>query len=323
MTTKDETSPIPVEAPGRTPFLARFLRAVLRTIFFLVLIILILSGAWFGLRELNRSFASVNTGNEANTQRIDLLRSEVDGLLGDVPSQEAQIVALQTAVAQTNQQSSQQQLALQADLTRQEELLVALELQLGQLVSDTGRIQSDLLALQTNVDANLQQLGEEVNQNQTTLEETVNQLRAEIAVPAGQIEQIQLAISLFRVWEQIARARLQLSENNLGLARLDVEQAFTTMTALTAEQSGDLSEPFEQIRQRLALVLIALPDDPVTAGRDLDTAWEAIDTLLQNLIGGPAATPPPADSLTITPPPSATPTPTATLPPTPIPTPTP
>lgn len=317
MTTKDDTPSINVEVPGRTSFLARFLRALLKTILFLVLIILILSGAWLGFQELNRSFASVNTGNEANTQRIDLLRSEVDGLLGDVPAQEAQIVALETAVAEANQQTSQQQLALQTDLTHQEELLAALELQLGQLVSDTGRIQTDLLALQTNMDANLQQLGDQVSQNQTNLEETTNQLRAEIAVPAGQIEQLQLAISLFRVWEQITRARLQLSQSNLGLARLDVEQAFSTLTALTVEQSEEVAQPLEQIRQRLALVLIALPDDPVTAGRDLDTAWEAIDTLLQNLIGGPAATPPPADSLTITPPPTTTPTLT------PIPTPTP
>lgn len=317
MTTKDDTPSINVEVPGRTSFLVRFLRALLKTILFLVLIILILSGAWLGFQELNRSFASVNTGNEANTQRIDLLRSEVDGLLGDVPAQEAQIVALETAVAEANQQTSQQQLALQTDLTHQEELLAALELQLGQLVSDTGRIQTDLLALQTNMDANLQQLGDQVSQNQTNLEETTNQLRAEIAVPAGQIEQLQLAISLFRVWEQITRARLQLSESNLGLARLDVEQAFSTLTALTVEQSEEVAQPLEQIRQRLALVLIALPDDPVTAGRDLDTAWEAIDTLLQNLIGGPAATPPPADSLTITPPPTTTPTLT------PIPTPTP
>lgn len=323
MTTKDDTSPVTVAVPGRTSFLFRFLRALLRAFLFLVLLIAVLSGAWFGFRELNRSFASVNTGNEANTQRIDLLRSEVDGLLADVPAQEGQIVALQTAVAQTNVQTSQQQATLQADLAHQAELLASLELQLGQLVSDTGRIQTDLTTLQTDTANNLQQLGDQVSQNQTNLEETANQLREEIALPAGQIERIQIAISLFRVWEQVARARLQLSENNPGLARLDVEQAFATMTALSVAQTGNLTHALEQIRQRLALVLVDLPDDPVTAGRDLDTAWEAIDSLLQTLIGGPAATPPPAGSLTITPPPTETPTPTPTLSPTPIPTPTP
>jgi hypothetical protein len=50
-----------------------------------------------------------------------------------------------------------------------------------------------------------------------------------------------------------------------------------------------LAAELEPVQQRLALAAAGLPDDPVTAARDLESGWEALDVLLGEMLGLPEA----------------------------------
>ncbi|MDX1689338.1 MAG: hypothetical protein R3248_15250, partial [Candidatus Promineifilaceae bacterium] len=122
---------------------------------------------------------------------------------------------------------------------------------------------------------------------------------------AGELAQMRRALTLFRAWELVARARLRLLQGNAGLAAGDLTAAQATVDALAAEEGEAALAP---LRQRLALALENLPADPVAAGRDLETAWEMLDEEIATLSGGPVAGP----QLLVTPALTATGTITAT-----------
>ena len=104
------------------------------------------------------------------------------------------------------------------------------------------------------------------------------------------------AIALFRIWEMIGRARLRLVDDNAGLAAADVELALAavddllardlavTATAQDEVEPAPLAEDLSTLRERLVLAGANLPDQPIAAGRDLETAWETLDAIITNVV---------------------------------------
>lgn len=106
-------------------------------------------------------------------------------------------------------------------------------------------------------------------------------------------------VTLTRVLDLLARARLYLAQSNFGLAKADVQSARDLLAEL---QSATADEAQTQAVERLDLALSNLPEFPVIASGDLEIAWQ----ILMTGEAPPASTPEPAP----TPQPDATPTPT-------------
>lgn len=113
-------------------------------------------------------------------------------------------------------------------------------------------------------------------------------------------------VTLTRVLDLLARARLYLAQSNFGLARADVESARDLLAEL---QSSAADEAQGQAVERLELALDNLPEFPVIASGDLEIAWQ----ILMTGEALPTSTPEPAPTslpdATLTPTPGATPTP--------------
>jgi hypothetical protein len=56
---------------------------------------------------------------------------------------------------------------------------------------------------------------------------------------------------------------------------------------LAAERSEEEGEALLALQQRLELVAANLPNDANTAARDLESAWEMLDSLLAEVLGEP------------------------------------
>lgn len=83
-----------------------------------------------------------------------------------------------------------------------------------------------------------------------------------------------IQLNTTRAAELMSRARLFLFQANYGLAAADIESARTTLDGLDADAEDQ--ERIGEVVNRLELSLENLPDRPVAAASDLDTAWQAL-----------------------------------------------
>jgi hypothetical protein len=190
-----------------------------------------------------------------------------------------------------------------ADLERQASQLAVLEARLDEMVEagvviseNVALLNGGIAALQTDIvgfGSDLDSLGGEVDGLQSEVAgldgETVA-LQASLEDPLAATEdvaELRQILVLFRVWELVARARLRLVEGNPGLALADVQAAQGALTAVIDASSEEMAAVLTPVQQRLDLAAAGLPDDPITAARDLETAWEALDGLLSELLGLP------------------------------------
>jgi uncharacterized protein YoxC len=311
-------------------FLKRLFLAFVKLAVVALVLIALAFGGWLIYREINRSFDSVVTRMDRNTRRIEKTEEDIAGLREQGASQREEAQAFQTAVAIRDEQVAVLEEELGADLRRQDEALSSLDAQADDLIAQTEAIYREIaglsagiLALQEDITANgveIDGLGGTVDSLQadmTALDSETEVLQTKLAdFSAEDIVRWRRALALFRIWEIVGRAKLRLVENNVGLAAADVEMALEATDGLLAGDVGEAEETLTLVQQRLALAGSGLPDDPVTAARDLETAWEALDAGLAELLGVQL---PLAASPAETPLPAATPRPTTTPQPTPTP----
>lgn len=292
-------------------FLGRFLWALVKVVLVLALIAALSFGGYLGIRELGESYLDLSAETVETASRVELLRSDVNTLMENDTNNRRQSSAVQNELTEMDGRISAVERELAADLEAQSEQLAALEARLdemaaaGAVISDNINLLNDGIgALQTdivNLGSDLDSLGGEVD----SLESDVSGLDSETAAiqeslanplaATEDVAELRQTLSLFRVWELVARARLRLLESNPGLALLDVQAAQLALSAVSENASEEMAATLEPIQQRLDLSASSLPDDSVTAARDLETAWEALDRLLGELLGLPDAAVEPAE----------------------------
>lgn len=276
--------------------LGRILIAFLKVVLFFLLVSVLLVAGWYGYRQF---ISPIALRSDANKQRIELLRSDVDNLMSDTGNADA-IIALESEVATLEARVADNRDTLAADLRTQQNMLAAFQLQLSGLVTTTAAQgeqlagqQSQLFALQEDVADNssmvddLDRAVDQVGAGLTTLEDEFAAVRED----AAKVTQMEQTLAFFRVWEMLSRARLHLFQGNAGLARMDVGRALGTVNGLVATAAQGEGAPAPpsvfELQQRLELTLQNLPSNPTVAERDLQTAWESLDELLASLLGLP------------------------------------
>lgn len=299
MSTGDNTRPGFVRRLGRAFF------GFLKFLFFAVLVAAIAAGAWIGYRELQRALQAADDLAERNAQEIAVLRSDVDNVTADTSEEEA-IAALEQEIETLQSRVDELDTEIEDELVRQSEAVATLQEEMDGLdaraatrAAELETLQRGVAGIQEDVNANAEAvdgLGGDVDELAADVG-ALSETFAQVQEDAGELAQMQRSLSLFRVWELVARARLRLLQGNAGLAAGDLTAAQATLRAL-ASADGETATTLAPVRQRLALALENLPADPTAAARDLETAWEMLDEEIATLTRGPAAGP----QLLVTPP---------------------
>ncbi|HUM69726.1 MAG TPA: DUF4197 family protein [Chloroflexota bacterium] len=223
----ETTSSYPPARPGFGRRLAlafgRFLKALLKVALVIAIIIAMGYGAYLIVQELQRSFQTVSGRVDYNLEQVQRIGHDLGALEQTVTAvqtaQDTRLTALETTVNTT----------LSDDLARQEEMLVALELQLSHLATQTITINEQIVSLNEGVVA----LQGDINENNGRLDELGGQLDTQAnnsrelatqvtdlqtavdALPLADIEQMRQVVTLFRVWEMVGRARLHLLDRQM------------------------------------------------------------------------------------------------------------
>jgi chromosome segregation ATPase len=245
---------------------------------------------------------------DISTVRLDILA--LSGLLSE---QQGKLAELDTESAALNGRITTLNSDLTADITRQEELLAALTSQVEGLKQENdtqtesltslgdglAALQSDLNSSHTEIDT----LGgdlDAVSGNVTLLTTDLGTVQEALAQKEAVVDKVSRSLSLFRIWEMVARARLQIADGNAGLAQADLEKAQSLLAAFLGGQPAENEEPADDAPAltlstdletalsiaytRLGMAQENLDSSPETAVRDLDTAWEALDAALVILL---------------------------------------
>lgn len=297
------------ETEERRPgFFRRFFGLLIRSLFLSLLLLGLGIGGIYLFNEAVRSSNNLSASLNAFESRVNLLRSDVDGLVARDREQGQVLAQLRSDSSQMEAQLS----SLTQDLNSQSEALAALEAALTTAVSTNetavATLQEGLVALQTDLNTNsgsIDALGGEidtlqgqinslrqgneqfataVNEDVVAVEALVDEAVALVTSNSQEMVQLQRSLRLFHVWELITRTRLQLVEGNVGLAQTDLNQALAVTAQLIAvselEEDEALAAGLTAVQTRLELALENLATSPQLAARDLETAWDLLDELL-------------------------------------------
>jgi chromosome segregation ATPase len=293
---------------NRPGFFRRFFGLLIRSIFVSLLLLALGIGGLFLFNEAIASSNNLRASLSAFESRVNLLRSDVDNLMTTEREHRQTLAQLRTDTAALEQEMR----SLANNLESQNDMLATLEAALATAVSDNeaalAGLQDGLIALQNDLNdhssdidalggeldavranfAGLRQENEQwtsaVGSDVAGVEAQVDEALALVTTNAAEMVQLQRSVRLFRVWELIARTRLQLVEGNVGLANADLNQALAVveqMIALAeAEEDEALVTGLTAVQTRLNLSLNNLTAAPLLATRDLETAWDILDGLL-------------------------------------------
>jgi chromosome segregation ATPase len=252
-----------------------------------VLILAMIGFVWLGWQQLDRWMSRT-------TRRIVLLETDADFLLDNLATSETRYNNLRTQVANEEQHSA----TLTREIGQQSNLMATFESQVLSLADD-GRSMSEsvrllgegVISLQGDVNENVSDIDDlggqldSLSVDAAELESQIANLEGIISETDQQLIRLKQALYWFRLWELMARARLQISDNNLGLAAADIETALSLASSIPEAATEVETEILVAITTRLELAAQELPNEPVTAARDLESAWDIIDQVIAVLVG--------------------------------------
>jgi len=309
----------------------RFLRGLVRLLLALLIIGGVAAAGYYVFQQLQRSLGTQDSRLDVQSQQLEAVQTQLEARTAELEAVQATITGLDARLAGN---LGELETAVQGSTAAQDETLAALTRQMAAAAAaaqamDTANaglsegqatLQADISGLRGTAEAQSDEIAalqgglEAAQTNEAALAETVDAFREELrgADPAA----LRQAVLVFRLWELVARARLRLVENNLGLAEDDVKLSLEALALLSAGGQQGLVERLGPIEERLLMAQENLPDAPLPAANDLDLAWQDLDEILGVLLVSQTEGTPEAE---VTPEPEVTAEPGATPEPTVIP----
>jgi len=247
-----------------------------------------------------QDYSRLNERTQALQERLDALESQGDITRETLDALQARLTTSETLLddIQTTLDSAQDNLSTletrqtgsEPEIAKLQTALTELETTVSDLTETTAYLISDVEALSVTV-------------------------KDESPLVAFRID-----VQLLKAMELLTRARVQLGQDNFGVATTEVQEARNLLLNLGLTLPAEQQNALAAIVQRLNLGLANLPDAPRLAQDDFEIAWQLLRQGLPTVTQSTTTT---SLSPLATPPLTATETLTATVPVTPTVTPTP
>jgi len=239
--------------------------------------------------EITARIQALEISGDQHKAALAELQGRIDTLEAD------QAALLETATNELNailDQAAQEQDALKKDVGNLDADLKSLNSEMNGIVQNYDSLQAEVDELVKNISAN---------------DENLARIEAEWNEKLSEFTAVQHDLQLFKTIELLTRSRYHLVQNNLGLARQDIQDGYDLLLLIQGTIPEYQVETYSDILSRIESALANLPQRPVAAADDVDSAW---NLLLRGLPDQPEAdasstsTPTPASSVTPTPTPT-------------------
>jgi chromosome segregation ATPase len=242
--------------------LGRFLRGFVRLVLFALVVALVTVGIYFAVPYIYRYTTLPVQNNRAVIDNLRRTQQQLqDDLSGQLADQRERIAQLESDLAAEREARSE----LQAELARQAEIVSA-QTDLEARLETQGQA---ITALEQSVDA--------LDTFLTDLDSTVVNVEQALESPERGVARLQRQVLILQMSQAALKARLHLSENNPGQARLVLENVNQDLQQLAALTPSEKREDLSQIREQLAAVVTAIEEQPFIATQEL----EILSQLLQ------------------------------------------
>jgi DNA repair exonuclease SbcCD ATPase subunit len=259
--------------------LGTLFKFILRLAFVVVLAVLLGSAVYFGvtygLPALQRQYIQPV---QDNSLRLDSLESQYERDIQQINSRldalTDRLETLETQSDDTKQDFADLQAQLDSMADTQEtqaavlEDIFPLQSEISENRDAIDELQSELSALQTESET----LSDTVSEHDQDLQE----LNEENADQVAQLAELQRDFQLLWTLDLITRSRLDIAQDNFGLARSAAQAARDRLAALEEDTQFEGSEVIPQIMAYLDTAVENLTDNPQAAEEALLNAWRAI-----------------------------------------------
>ncbi len=229
--------------------LGRALIKIFRVVMVLALIAGVAALIYYGTPYVYQKFIQPV---EANSARIAELESQQTS---EIDTLKSQLGSLQTRLS-----------AAESGITGDSQKMAKLE---GEFLAV-----NDQLSEQSEKLTQLQDLQQGLKDLETMIKEQES-AQADLSTEIAKLER---ELNSTRAAEYLSRARVYLLQSNFGLARQDVQVAYTLLLAKSEASVGEDAVFLQKVLDRLVMVNNNLPDYPVVAATDLEIAWKALVT---------------------------------------------
>jgi septal ring factor EnvC (AmiA/AmiB activator) len=196
---------------------------------------------------------------------------------------------MQTSQAQTDRQynqdiaSAQSRLeTLEAQNSADSKTMATMQARLNSVESRTGDAE-DLIKASTDrldtLDGSIRDISAQMSVITGTLSEdrtTIQGLADKVQAGDPAVKSLYQELQVLKGMELITRSRLFLGQNNLGLARQDIQAALDILNRLQTQVPVYQVEAVSAVAERLTMALGNLPASPVLAADDLEIAWQQL-----------------------------------------------
>lgn len=260
--------------------LIRILRFLLRMLFVLVLAIGLGFGIYYaasrGIPELYKRYVQPV---EDNTLRLDDLEGRQTQELGLLNERIESLQSRLTDLEIHSDNDKQIIAELEAQLNSTQNIQATQSAVLATLVPQAAGIEAlhaDLQMLQVALD----QFSETVSANS----QEIISFSTEAQTTAARLNDLQQEVHILRTMEYLTRARLFLSQGNLGQSEANIQAGRKELGSIISD-----APDIEQIIVYLDIALSALPDSPLAAADQLEGAWQILiqDTQKEQLQSTP------------------------------------
>ena len=122
----------------------------------------------------------------------------------------------------------------------------------------------------------LQKGQSDLYQGQDELGLSVEEIQVQMELLLSESVQTQQEVQLIKVMELITRARYNLVQGNLSLARADVQSGSDIISEILREAQPFQVEALVEIATRLDTSQANLPGSPLSAADQLEAAWQML-----------------------------------------------
>ena len=228
----------------------------------------------------------------ANRSKIEGIQTQIEtdsklitSRLGDFQSRIDALELHQDTITQSISDLEAILVSIEDTLSDHSDMLTNMEVfssTLNGLTSSVSMLETQVSTIESSLD----EYQDELNDKFTLVDLTFESNQEEIDALSIQLNAMDTTdilrqeLKLLKVMELITRARVSIGQENIGLAKNDLQAAQEILTLLQSEVDSEQADYLNEISLRLSKVIDKISKSPKLADEDLEVAWQM---LLQGL----------------------------------------